>query len=231
MKKPSYEDFNITEVDIKRVKFVKKWLKIFVVILMLTSWIILVIEEFNNRNVFISNQVVALLLLSIAAAPVGPVLFYFLVKGIIFLVFPFFRSVYKFNVANNIYEKWWIRTKENFWKSLSGRQFEIELANLFRKSGHYAEVTSATDDKGVDIWLIRDNLKIPVQCKAHKKSIGPIAARELIGSMAHFNSNKAILASVSGFTKGVYEYVSDKPIELVDLNWILNQQRKLENYN
>jgi len=231
MKKPSFEDFNISEVDIKRVKFIKKWLKISIVILMLISWIVLVIDESSNRNVLVSNRLVMFVLLSIAAAPVGPALYYYFLKGIIFLIFPPFRSVYKFNKANSDYEKWWIRTKENFWKSLNGRQFEVELANLFRKSGHYAEVTSATDDKGVDIWLFRDNLKIPVQCKAHKKPIGPVAARELIGSMIHFNSNKAILASVSGFTKGAYEYVLGKPIELVDLNWILKQQRMLENYD
>ncbi len=104
------------------------------------------------------------------------------------------------------------------------------MAKLYRSLGYNADVTAASDDKGVDIWLIRNGQTVPVQCKAHKRPIGPAVARELYGSMVHFKAEAGIIASLSGFSKGVYEYTRDKPIELVDLKWILQKQKQLESY-
>ena len=96
------------------------------------------------------------------------------------------RATEKYEPDCKAFEKWWVRTKETFWLSLSGRQFEYELAKLYRKLEIKADVTTASDDKGVDIWLIQNGQAVPVQCKAHKRPIGPAVARELYGSMGAF---------------------------------------------
>src|SRR5213593_1835274 len=110
--------------------------------------------------------------------------------------------------------------------AISGLQFEHELAALFRRAGKRVEVTRASDDKGVDIWLVEQRgQKTPVQCKAHKNSIGPAAAREFFGTMQHFGADEGILASLSGFTRGVHEFARGKPIRLLAMADIIQMQK------
>lgn len=221
MKKPILEDYGLTEVDLSRAKSIRKWLKVVAVVQMFPGWWLL---EYGPKGLWIW------VFLVIAVPPFGPFIVYFVLKGVFLLFSRSLKSAGKYESDCNDFEKWWIRTKETFWLSLSGQQFEYELANLYRKLGHKADVTTASDDRGVDIWLIRNGQRIPVQCKVHKRPIGPAAAREFYGSMNHFKAKTGILASLSGFTKGVLEYTRDKPIKLVDLNWILSNQKKLDTY-
>lgn len=116
------------------------------------------------------------------------------------------------------------RQKFDFWSNLNGRQFEIEVANYFRKQGSDTTLTKATGDEGVDIILRKNGQKIIVQCKAHKKSIGVAVVRDLLGTMIHQNANQAILVSLTGFSKNVYEFVIDKNIRLMTVNDILMSQ-------
>jgi len=120
------------------------------------------------------------------------------------------------------------RRHECYWKSLSGKEFEKELSLLYKRKGYNVSLTPSTDDKGVDIIMTKNEKKIIVQCKAHKKPVGVGAIRELYGALNHFKSDKAILASVSGFTSGVKDFAKNKPIELVSLDQIIDiQNRKM----
>jgi hypothetical protein len=78
----------------------------------------------------------------------------------------------------------------------------------------------------VDIWLHTLQGKKIVQCKAHRTPVGPAVARELYGTLRHFGAVGAVLASTSGFTKGVVEYARGKPIELLGLSEIIALQEK-----
>jgi hypothetical protein len=224
MNKPALENYGLTALDLEKAKKIKKWLKVFVVAYAVIG--LLILEGLHPK---IPKAALIIFVIS-AAPPFGPLLLYFILKNILLALSPSLKAVanYEFNCIS--YEKWWVRTKETFWLSLSGKQFEHELANLFRKLGYKADVTSASDDKGVDIWIVQSEQRIPVQCKAHKKPIGPAVAREFYGCMNHFKTKKGILASVSGFTKGVYEFASGKQLDLIDLNWILSKQKKLESH-
>jgi restriction system protein len=110
-------------------------------------------------------------------------------------------------------------------KGLSGRSFEREVASLFQRAGYNARLTDATGDKGVDIVLGDGTL---VQCKAHKSPISPAVARELYGTLKHFKARRAILISLSGFTKGVFEFIRGKHIRLWDVNSLISVQKNLE---
>jgi HJR/Mrr/RecB family endonuclease len=113
------------------------------------------------------------------------------------------------------------RAKRDFWKNLSGYQFETELAKLFRVCGSQVVRTSMSGDGGVDLWLFDNGKKIIVQCKCHEKPVGVAAVRDLFGTMTHHKADKAILASVSDFTSGVRKFIKEKPIELLGLDDIL----------
>ena len=110
------------------------------------------------------------------------------------------------------------RKLEGYWMSLSGTDFEREMANVLRALGYRVKSTPSSGDEGVDLILKRPGKTIVVQCKAHQNPVGPAIARELFGSMIHFKADRAILACTGGFTRGVKEFVRDKPIDLVSVS-------------
>ncbi|MFQ5862788.1 MAG: restriction endonuclease [Candidatus Brocadiales bacterium] len=71
------------------------------------------------------------------------------------------------------------------------------------------------------MFAAKDGQKIVIQCKAHKAPVGPGVVRDLYGTLINEKADKALLASVSGFTKGVFEFIEGKPIELIGLNQII----------
>ena len=115
----------------------------------------------------------------------------------------------------------YLKTQKDYWKSLSGKEFEKELANIYNLHGYTTELTPSSGDRGIDIILNKNGIKKIVQCKAHSKPVGPATVRDLYGTLIASKAHTAILASTSGFTKGVYTFVKGKRIELVDLDNIL----------
>jgi hypothetical protein len=100
----------------------------------------------------------------------------------------------------------WVRKKhEEYWRSLSGIEFENELGKLFTLMGYNVQLTPKTGDGGIDILLRKNGRLIVVQCKAHNKRIPIGVARELSASMADFHANEAIIACFEGVTKPVAE--------------------------
>jgi len=139
------------------------------------------------------------------------------------LLNPNYKSFLQYHNVNKEYQAWLLRTQLAFWDNLTGRQFEREVANLFKRSGISSELTPASNDKGVDIVLADGTL---VQCKAHKNPISPAVARELYGTIKHFRAPKGILIAKNGFTKGVFGFVSGKPITLMDVNGLIALQKE-----
>jgi len=144
------------------------------------------------------------------------------------LLHPKSGPVHRYQQAVTAFEDWWVRTKAEHWQRLSGRGFELELARLFNAIGWEAKTTRESGDRGIDIEAKIDGARVIVQCKAHSKPISPSVARELYGTLAASKAQSAILASVSGFGPGVHAFVAGKPIELIDLPWILEKQQGLD---
>jgi HJR/Mrr/RecB family endonuclease len=115
------------------------------------------------------------------------------------------------------------------WKGYNGLKFERMLCNLFKKHGYKASRTSATGDGGYDIeYQDKEGQRVLVECKAHKKPVGVAVARQLYGVLLHENAEKGVIASVSGFTNGVYDFIADKPIELLSLRSIIKMTKEIE---
>lgn len=224
MKKPTLQDYGLTQADIERIKSTKQTLKIVAV-----SWMFVGISLFCSSSLKNLNTFILLILLLLTAPPFGPIMLYSLLKRITLSFSPVLKASERFWADSEKYERWWELTQETFWNSMTGRRFEQELAALFQKLGYQAHVTAASDDKGIDIWLEKNSLVIPVQCKAHKKPVGPGAVREFYGAMSHFGAKTGIFASLSGFTSGAHDFCRGKSIQFVDLRWIIDQQRNLSN--
>ena len=173
-------------------------------------------------------------LLSIVVIPLGLFIFYLLKKSSSKYNGPqlekfkqFLKDEENYNEKLIEYQYWVNKQKEDFWFNLTGHEFESEVNNLFQKKGLNTKLTKGSGDKGIDIVILEDDGGTIVQCKNHKNPISPSTVRELYGVMTSENSNKGILINTGGFTKGVYEFVEGKPIELWDINKIIQMNESL----
>ena len=126
-----------------------------------------------------------------------------------------------FERARRQYEENIERPLKEYWFNMSGRQFEVNMRDLFVQKGYETHLTQSTNDKGVDIYLRKGGKITIVQCKAHKKPVGPSVVRELYGSMVSAGADEAILAALGGVTTGGMQFARGKPIKIVDINTII----------
>ncbi len=133
-------------------------------------------------------------------------------------------AYYRFEIAWWSYFRQLEKASFEFWESLSGREFEFEMANLFRTHGYTVDVTGGSGDKGVDLAMTKGDRCTVVQCKRYKNRANPAVVRELYGTLTAIGAHDAILVCTGGFTSGVYNFVRDKPIQLIDMDGILALQ-------
>lgn len=125
------------------------------------------------------------------------------------------------------------KTKIDYWFSLSGHDFETEVAKLFLESGLFSSVikTKGSGDGGVDIILTtKDEVTIYVECKAHKNAVGPHVIRGLYGAMTSRGVKKGILISLGGVSDGVIDFIKDKSISIIDVNDIIKFSEWISDY-
>lgn len=109
-------------------------------------------------------------------------------------------------------------------------EFENLVSNLFTKMNLETKQTRTSKDGGVDAiaYDTRPILggKIVIQAKRYKNTVGVSAARDLYGTMINEGANKGILVTTSHYGPDTYEFIKDKPIELIDgsgLLYLLNE--------
>jgi len=136
-----------------------------------------------------------------------------------------------YNIQLKEFEEQQFRLKKDFWYSLSGHEFEYEVANLFEEFDFKVQVTKGSDDKGVDINMWNNNKYIVVQCKAHKKRLSPAISRELYGTMIAHNAKEAYLITLEGISVKSHEFILGKPIKVFDVNNLINMQEKIISKN
>lgn len=221
MKKPHLNDFALTERSLQSqrqqrlaLRFVMALLSLLVAAANYGLWIAAsrVIGDWSILGLFLT--------------------FWGLIPGVVsyglldsYLGTRFYGGLQQYEHAKKRYDQWFIRKQFAFWDALTGRQFELEVANLLNRAGYSATVTPASGDKGVDVLLSDGTI---VQCKTHKTRVSPSVARELYGTLGHFGAPRAILVSKNGFSRGVYEFAQGKKIELWDVNVLIEIQRGID---
>jgi restriction system protein len=102
---------------------------------------------------------------------------------------------------------------------LSPGEFEALITNLFSKMGLETKLTQASRDGGVDCvaWDMRPVVggKVIVQAKRYKNTVGVSAVRDLYGTVMNEGAAKGILVTTSGYGKSAYDFVANKPLELI----------------
>ena len=91
---------------------------------------------------------------------------------------------------------------------LHWRRFEELIAELLARAGFDVELTSASRDRGVDIYAVRHgtfgSLLYVVECKryAPRRGVSPGLVQQLYGVVEREKATQGLLATTSFFTKG-----------------------------
>jgi restriction system protein len=102
-------------------------------------------------------------------------------------------------------------------RSLSCRQFESYIGELFREQGYFVMETDEGPDNGVDLVLSKDGEKTYVQCKHWKaNSVGVEKVRELLGAMTAGGAHNGIFVASGYYTNPAKEFARECGIRLVD---------------
>lgn len=125
--------------------------------------------------------------------------------------------------AQEAYERQ-VKASTEYWTSLTGHEFEEALTDLFCGLGFEATMTNRSGDGGVDITVIGDRGRIAIQCKRYKKPVGVAVIRELYGAAAAGGYKMGVLAVTGGVTKGVREFIENRPLCLLELEHIVRMQ-------
>lgn len=119
----------------------------------------------------------------------------------------------------------WRTDQELIWqlRGMSPSDFERYIADLFRKLGFRATQIGGPYDRGVDVIAEKDGVKYYIQCKKFITSkVGVGDVRNFYGALAdHLADAKGYFITTNVFTLEAERFASDKPIELIDGNRLI----------
>jgi len=101
--------------------------------------------------------------------------------------------------------------------TISPRQFEILICELYKQQGYKAKLTPPSCDYGRDV-ILNDN--IFVECKHFSKDnyVGREICQKLLGSVHMFKAEKAIIITTGKYHKNAYEVAAMVDnLELLDI--------------
>ncbi len=200
-------------------------------------------EMLPRRGLDVWAIFLALLITGVFAIPLGAVAAV-LVEAVLLrpayglvasLVIPGFRAHRCYTRALDVYQAqraeydaYRRRLSLEFWRSLSGLQFERECAALFQRMGHAVTLTPGTADGGVDIVLRSAEGVTAVQCKALKGKVGIGVGRELVTAARDMGAAHMMIACTSGASDPLRRYAKEKGITIVTAEDLVMWQTGLE---
>jgi len=143
------------------------------------------------------------------------------------------EKITNYNIDLEKYKNVTDKSRTTFWKLLTHRQFEIEVANLYSLLGYSTIVTKSSGDGGIDVIIKKDEKKIGIQCKHHNKPVGPNDFRALIGVIASQDFDYGIFVSLNGFTPSVFDEArkSKVRIELISCDELVTLAKSIYTRN
>jgi restriction system protein len=101
-------------------------------------------------------------------------------------------------------------------RSLTWRQFESYIGELFRTEGYFVLETPEGPDNGVDLVLRKGGEKTYVQCKHWKTNqVGVDKVRELLGSMTAGGAHSGIFVTSGTYTQPARDLARECGIRLI----------------
>ena len=105
-------------------------------------------------------------------------------------------------------------------RAMSGAQFEVFTADLFRAMGHQAIVLGGAGDQGVDVIVNRRGERVAIQCKNHRGPVGNRAVQEVYAGAKHHRCVEACVVAPAGYTGGAIALAMSTGVSLYDADTV-----------
>ena|ERR1035437_1426455 len=111
----------------------------------------------------------------------------------------------------------WLSSSESYY-SMTSREFEDAIAQLFRNLGYQVKQTPYSGDGGKDAILVKDGTKYVVECKRYGEAncIGRPDLQKFFAAMHHEGAVGAFYVNTGKFSPQAIEYAKTWPVTLYD---------------
>ena len=100
---------------------------------------------------------------------------------------------------------------------MNGKDYEKRCADYLRAHGYtHIRLTGNSGDYGVDIVASKRRHRYAVQCKFYSRPVGVAAVQQVVGGMAYYGCDRALVITNSTFTKQARELAMSNEVELLD---------------
>jgi len=100
--------------------------------------------------------------------------------------------------------------------SISGYDFERILKSLFQKMGYQVIHTTLSNDQGADLIVEKFGVKTVVQAKNWQNNVTNSGIQEAVAAIKHYDAQRAMVISSSGFTQSARELAQSNNVVLWD---------------
>lgn len=100
--------------------------------------------------------------------------------------------------------------------SLEGIAFEHVVADLLTSRGYKTEVTQASNDYGIDVIALKDNVRFGVQVKRYTGSVSRSAISDAVAGSRHWQCHASMVVTNSYFTNGAKQLAESTGCVLID---------------
>lgn len=111
---------------------------------------------------------------------------------------------------------------------LSGIEFEVIIANLFKGMGYATIQTKASGDQGIDLIVEKDGRKYGVQTKCYSNKVSNSAIQETVAGLAFYNCDKGIVVTNNYFTQSAIELARKNGVILWDRDTLKERLKSIK---
>jgi len=117
---------------------------------------------------------------------------------------------------------------QNNFSDISWREMEELTGELFRRKGYSVKVTQISNDYGIDVWAIKDEMVIGIQVKKWQRNVGFDDVAKTLGSNMSKANKYILISTTSFFTHQAWKHQRQHSviIELWDTNRFKKELRE-----
>lgn len=99
---------------------------------------------------------------------------------------------------------------------MGGYDFEIFVAEIFKKMGYKTTVTKASGDQGVDVIAEKNGIRYGIQAKRYSAVVSNSAVQEVVAGISFYKCDKAVVLTNNYFTNSAIELAKTNQVILWD---------------
>ena len=106
--------------------------------------------------------------------------------------------------------------------SMTGLEFEAFLQKILTALYYQVNLTTASNDFGVDLVAIKGDDKIAIQAKRQQSKVSRRAISDAVAGMRHYNCTKAMVITNNEFSKGALQFAQSTNCLLINRDKLAN---------